>query len=127
MTVRADEIALSELRLEQPGAAAPRKRREIPDLGGPWAVIKRHRDRVKASPAVNARVSLQLAHSRDKLILPFAPLDLAELSCPRVVLGIPFPATRLAPELVTTAASMEIAYRLLDSAQRASAQIELGM
>lgn len=75
VTVRTDEIALRELLLEQTGAAAPRERREIIQFRGAWAMIESHSHGMKASPAIDTGLELELAHPRDEALPMFATLN----------------------------------------------------
>jgi len=55
VAIRANEIASSELLLEEPGAAISRKAREVGDLLRAGSVVECHRGRMEASTAVETR------------------------------------------------------------------------
>jgi hypothetical protein len=85
VTVRADQVALRELLLEQTGAAAPRQRREIIHFGGAWAMIEGHSDGMKASPAIDTGLEFEFAHPRDETLPMFATLNPTNVSGTGVV------------------------------------------
>ena len=126
MAVGADEVALWELLIEQTRQPAPRECREVADLLGAGPVIERHRRRVETFPAVHAWSGLQLAHARDETPLPFGALPLPNIASRRVIQRVPRATAGLAPPLMPVGPSMELAQRLLDTAQGAAARRRYG-
>jgi hypothetical protein len=127
MAVRAYEVALRQLLLEDTGAPTPREGCEVIDLVGPGPVVECHRDGMEASAAVNARVVLQLTHTSDESLDALSLLVPPKLSGGGVVPRIPDSAARLAPSLMSLAASVELTGRFPRPAQRAPAKKGSGL
>ncbi len=107
MAIRAHDVALGELDLEETGVAARGGGRDVPRLSGPRTVVEVHGRRVEPTSAVHAGLLLELAHARDQVSSARLSLLTATVLGRRVVRVVNASA-RFAPPLPAVSAAVEL-------------------